>query len=93
VSPYRVEWDVLLNSIRRNKQHNEVRRAAFTNLASIMGRAAIHTGKIITWDEAMASDFMFCKNVAGLTKDSPAPVQADAKGCYPVPVPGKWKEI
>ena len=58
-----------------------------------MGRAAIHTGKIITWDEAMASDFMFCKNVAGLTKDSPAPVQADAEGCYPVPVPGKWKEI
>ena len=93
VSPYRVEWDVLLNSIRQNKPHNEVRRAAFTNLASIMGRAAVHTGKIITWDEAMASDFMFCKNVAGLTKDSPAPVQADAEGCYPVPVPGKWKEI
>ncbi len=93
VSPYRVEWDVLLNAIRRNKPHNEVRRAAFTNLASIMGRAAIHTGKIITWDEAMASDFMFCKNVGGLTKDSPAPVQADAEGCYPVPVPGKWKEI
>ena len=93
VSPYRVEWDVLLNAIRRNKPHNEVRRAAFTNLASIMGRAAIHTGKIITWDEAMASDFMFCKNVAGLTKDSPAPVQADAEGCYPVPIPGKWKEI
>jgi len=93
VSPYRVEWDVLLNAIRQNKVHNEVRRAAFTNLASIMGRAAVHTGKIITWDEAMASDIMFCKNVADLTKDSPAPVQADAEGCYPVPVPGKWKEI
>ena len=93
VSPYQVEWDVLLNAIRRNQPHNEVRRAAFTNLASIMGRAAVHTQKIVTWDEIITSDFRFCPDVDGLTKDSPAPVQADEKGCYPVPVPGKWKEI
>lgn len=93
VSPYQVEWDVLLNAIRQDKPHNEVRRAAFTNLASIMGRAAVHTQKIITWDQMLASDFMFCSNVAELTKDSPAPVQADENGCYPVPVPGSWKEI
>jgi predicted dehydrogenase len=93
VSPYQVEWDVLLNAIRQDKPHNEVRRAAFTNLASIMGRAAVHAQKIITWEEIIASDFMFCSNVAELTKDSPAPVQADENGCYPVPVPGSWKEI
>ena len=93
VSPYQVEWDVLLNAIRRDKPHNEVRRAAFANLASIMGRAAVHTQKIVTWEEVTASNFMFCSDVDGLTKDSPAPVQADEKGCYPVPVPGKWKEI
>ena len=93
VSPYQVEWDVLLNAIRQDKPHNEARRAAFTNLASIMGRAAVHTQKNITWDEMLASDFMFCSNVSELTKDSPSPVQADEKGCYPVPVPGKWKEI
>ena len=93
VSPYQVEWDVLLNAIRQDKPHNEVHRAAFTNLASIMGRAAVHAQKIITWEEIMASDFMFCSNVAELTKDSPAPVQADENGCYPVPVPGSWKEI
>jgi predicted dehydrogenase len=93
VSPYQVEWDVLLNAIRQDKPHNEVRRAAFANLASIMGRAAVHTQKIITWDEMLVSDFMFCSNVAELTKDSPAPVQANEKGCYPVPVPGSWKEI
>jgi predicted dehydrogenase len=92
-SPYQVEWNVLLNAIRQDQPHNEVRRAAYANLASIMGRAATHTGKIITWDEMMASDFKFCSNVDGLTEESPAPVQADAKGCYPVPVPGKWKEI
>jgi len=93
LSPYQVEWDVLLDAIRQDRPHNEVRRAALSNLASIMGRAAIHTGKIITWDEAMASDFKFCSNVGSLTIESPAPVRADAQGCYPVPVPGAWKEI
>jgi predicted dehydrogenase len=92
-SPYQVEWDVLLDAIRKNKHHNELKRSAYTNLASIMGRAAIHSGKIITWDQAMASDFKFCNNVAQLTEQSPAPVQADQQGRYPAPVPGKWTEI
>ncbi len=92
-SPYQVEWDVLLDAIRKDKPHNEARRAALTNLTSIMGRAAIHSGKVITWDEMMASNFKFCSNAADLTADSPAPVQADAKGCYAVPNPGKWTEV
>ncbi|MHC4510318.1 MAG: Gfo/Idh/MocA family protein [Planctomycetota bacterium] len=93
MSPYQIEWDVLLDAIRKDKPHNEGRRAALTNLACIMGRAAIHSGKVITWDEMMASDFKFCSNAADLTYDSPAPVQADAEGRYPVPNPGKWSEI
>jgi predicted dehydrogenase len=93
VSPYQVEWDVLLESIRKDRPHNEVRRAAFANLASIMGRAAVHSQKIITREEMMASDYKFFADVASLTEDSPAPVQADAEGRYPVPVPGAWEEI
>jgi predicted dehydrogenase len=92
-SPYQVEWDVLLDAIRNDKPHNEVERGAYANLASIMGRAAVHLQRIVTWDELMASDFKFCSNVANFTYDSPSPLQADAQGCYPVPVPGKWKEI
>jgi hypothetical protein len=93
VSPYQVEWDELLSAIRHDRPHNEARRAAYTNLASIMGRAAIHSGKIITWDEMLASDFKFYPDAGDLDYDSPAPVKADANGCYPVPVPGKWTEI
>ena len=93
VTPWQAEWDVLLDAIRRDRPHNEAGRAALSNLADIMGRAAAHSGKIITWDEAMASNFQFCPDIDRLTDDSAPPVQADAQGCYPVPVPGRWTEI
>jgi len=93
VNPWQAEWDVLLAAIRQNKPHNETRRAALSNLGAIMGRAAVHSGKVITWEEAMASNFQFCSNVDALTEKSPAPVQADAQGRYPAPIPGKTVEI
>ncbi|HNS19524.1 MAG TPA: hypothetical protein PKH24_03450 [Sedimentisphaerales bacterium] len=92
MSPYQAEWDALLTAIRENSAHNEVERAAYTNLASIMGRAAIHMGRVITWEEMLASNFKFCESV-NFTMDSPSPLQADAQGRYPVPIPGKWTEI
>jgi len=93
VNPWQAEWDVLLNAIRNDRPHNETRRAALSNLGAIMGRAAVHSGKIITWDEAIASDFKFCPNVDELTTSSPAPVQADSQGRYPAPIPGRTVEI
>ena len=41
----------------------------------------------------MKSEFQFCDYLDGLTPESPAPVQADANGQFPVPAPGVWKEI
>lgn len=92
-TPWQAEWDDLLDSIRKDRPHNEAKRAALSNLADIMGRAAAHSGKLITWDEAMASTFQFCPNIDQLTDDSPPPIVADAQGRYPAPVPGKWTEI
>ncbi len=92
LSPYQAEWDELLTAIRKDQPYNEVERAAYTNLTSIMGRAAIHMGRIITWDEMLASNFKFCPSV-DFTMDSPAPLRADAQGRYPIPTPGKWTEI
>ena len=90
---WQAEWNVLLDAIRNDRPHNEAKRAALINLADIMGRAAVHSGKLVTWDEAMASNFQFCPNVDTLTGDGPAPVRADAEGRYPVPIPGVWSEI
>lgn len=93
VNPWQAEWDVLLGAIRNDRPHNEAKRAALSNLGAIMGRAAVHTGKLITWEEALASKFQFCPNVDALTAGNPAPVRADAQGRYPAPIPGKTVEI
>ncbi|MGB7160421.1 MAG: hypothetical protein WBD40_20305 [Tepidisphaeraceae bacterium] len=93
VNPWQAEWDVLLDAIRTNKPHNELRRAAYSNLGAMMGRAAVHMGRIITWDEMMASRFAFFPGSDQLTLSSAAPVQADEQGRYPAPVPGKWVEV
>jgi predicted dehydrogenase len=90
ITPWQAEWDVLLNAIRKDLPHNEAKRSALTNLTDIMGRAAVHTGKVVTWDEAMASNFQFCKDIDNLNENSPPPVTADANGRYPTPVPGQW---
>ena len=93
VTPWQAEWNVLLDAIRNDQPHNEAKRAALSNLADIMGRAAVHSGKIITWDEAMASNFQFCPTIDSLTDGQPAAGPGRRQGRYPVPVPGQWTEI
>jgi hypothetical protein len=93
VNPWQAEWNVLLDNIRKNLPHNEAKRAAMSNMAAIMGRAAVHMGRIVTWDEMMASNFFFCPNTDSLTADSPPPVLPDAEGRYPAPIPGTWTEV
>ena len=92
-TPWQAEWNNLLDAIRKDKPHNEAKRAAMSNIADMMGRAAVNSGQIITWDQVMKSNFQWCPYISTMTEDSPPPVQADAKGFYPVPVPGIWKEV
>jgi predicted dehydrogenase len=92
-SPWQEEWNVLIAAIRNDRPHNEAKRAAYSDLASIMGRAAVHMGRVITWDEAMASEYQFCPYIDTINENSPPPVKADAQGRYAPPIPGVWKEI
>ncbi len=92
-NPWDAEWVALIDAIRNDKPHNEAKYAALSNLADIMARAAIHSGQMITWDQAMASDFQWCDYVDTMTDDSPAPVLPNAEGYYPVPNAGQWTEL
>ncbi|MDY0169079.1 MAG: Gfo/Idh/MocA family oxidoreductase [Thermoguttaceae bacterium] len=92
-NPWDAEWQALIDSIRNDKPHNEAKYAAMSNLADIMARAAIHSGQMVTWDEAMASDFQWCDYIDTMTDDSPPPVLPNEEGYYPVPNAGQWTEL
>ncbi len=92
-SPWDAEWNVLLHSIRNDKPQNEVKRAAMSNFADLMGRAALHSGRVITWDEIVNSKFQFVENIDDMNYGTKPPVQAGHDGHYPVPVPGVWSEV
>lgn len=90
--PYVREWQVLLDAIRQNKPHNEAHRGAEANFTAIMGRAAVHTGAMITGEEVQKSDFEFVKNIDAMTFNTSAPIKAGSDGIYPAPQPGLSKE-
>jgi predicted dehydrogenase len=91
-TPWQAEWRVLLDSICQDRPQNETERAVMSDMASIMGRAAVHTGQIVTWEQMMNSQFQFCPDVDRLDFGSVPPVHDDADGRYPVPIPGKCVE-
>jgi predicted dehydrogenase len=92
-SPWQYEWNDFVKCIREDRPHNELKRAVYSDLAALMGRAAAHLGETVTWDDMMASRFQFCDYLDKLNENSPVPVKADANGQFPVPVPGQWKEL
>ncbi len=92
-SPWQYEWNIFIDSIRNDRPHNELKRAVYSDLTSLMGRAACHTGQKVTWDQIMKSNFQFCDYLDDLDFDSPVPVKADENGQFPVPIPGQWKEV
>lgn len=92
-SPWQYEWNDFIANIRQDRPHNELKRAVYSDLTSLMGRAACHTGQTVTWDQMMKSRFQFCDYLDDLNADSPVPVKADQNGQFPVPIPGQWTEV
>lgn len=87
-SPYQLEWDHLIDAIRKDRPYNEARRGAEASLVTAMGRMACHTGQIVTWDQMLNHPHELAPDVDKLALDSPAPLQAGSDGKYPVPQPG-----
>jgi hypothetical protein len=91
-NPYQLEWDHLIEAIRKDQPYNEVKRGAIASLVTSMGRMAAHTGQVIEYETFMNHDHEFAPDVDKLTMDSPAPLRAGADGTYPVPMPGVTKD-
>jgi len=87
-SPYQLEFDDLVEAIRRDQPYNEAERGAIASLVTSMGRMAAHTGQIITYEDMLQCEHEFAPEVDRLTLTSPAPLRLEANGRYPVPEPG-----
>ena len=87
-NPYQVEHNLLFDAIRNNKPYNEGHRACEANFASLLARAAINSGKVVTWDEIVKSELKLA-DVDALTFDSAPPVKPNADGSYPYAIPGQ----
>ena len=79
VSPYDQEHIDLVTAIRQNEPYTEAEQTAFSTLTAIMGRISAYTGKEITLDEMMQSDFSTkpdaynLADVNGVSKTVPVP--------------------
>jgi len=91
-NPYELEWDHLLEAIRKDRPYNEVKRGAEASLVVLMGRRAVHTGQVVTFEDMLADTHEFAPGVDRLTPDSPAPVLLGAATRYPGPQPGRLRD-
>jgi predicted dehydrogenase len=91
-NPYQVEWNDLIDAIRKDRPYNEVKRGVQASLVASMGRMACHTGQLITYDQILNHGNEFAPNVDKLTLSSESPLRADKNGKYPVPLPGITKK-
>lgn len=87
-NPYRVEWQDMIAAIRNDQPYNEVKRGVAASIVTAMGRSAVHTGQIISYDDILNSDHDFAPGLAELNLESAAPLVPGPDGKYPVPQPG-----
>jgi len=81
-NPYVQEHMDLIASIREGKPLNELQAVAESTLTAIMGRMAVYSGQVVTWDMALKSE------------ETLMPVKLDLKAALevaPVPRPGQYK--
>ncbi|MBP7050014.1 MAG: Gfo/Idh/MocA family oxidoreductase [Phycisphaerae bacterium] len=90
--PYQNEWNDLVDAIRADKPYNETKYGVECSLVTSMGRMSAHTGQEITFEQMLNCPHEMAPGLDKLTMDSPAPLQPDANGRYPVPQPGIVKD-
>jgi myo-inositol 2-dehydrogenase / D-chiro-inositol 1-dehydrogenase len=78
IDPYQQEHTDLIESIRAGKPFNELKQVADSTLTAICGRESAYTGKVVTFDQYLATDH----NI------SPAKLDFGPIATPPVAVPG-----
>lgn len=79
----------LFKDIREGIIPNEAEYGAKSTMTAIMGRMATYTGQEVQWKDAIESKISLCDFSKVTSFDAESPVQPDANGKYPIPMPGQ----
>ncbi len=90
---YQIEHDLLFDAIRNDKPYNEANRCAKAAMTAILGRMAVECGQMVTWEQAFNSELELAPELEKLDMNSTPPVAPDARGQYPIAMPGKTKSF
>ena len=91
MSPYQVEWNVLVDAILNDRPHNEAEYGAMSTMTAILGRMATYSGVKIDWDDAFASERRLTTDAESW--DAEAPIKPLSDGSYRIPIPGVTKVL
>ena len=81
-----LEHVALFSSIRSGKPINNSLYMARSSMLALMATQVVYTGQVLGWDEAFNSNEAVVPK--RLAMDAAPPTLPDAKGNYPLPVPG-----
>jgi hypothetical protein len=88
---YDLEHQALFTAIRSGQTINNGLYMARSTMLAILGRMVNYTGRILTWDEALASKQLLAP--AAYTWDAEPPTRPGPDGKYPVAMPGQTKFV
>jgi myo-inositol 2-dehydrogenase / D-chiro-inositol 1-dehydrogenase len=91
--PYQIEHDKLFAGIRHGNSINCGDYMARSTMIGIMGQLSCYTGKEVSWEQAMASDYYYPPKPEECHDGMEPPTKPGANGSYPVPAPGRTKMI
>ena len=86
-----LEHVALFSAIRSGKPLNNSLYMARSSMLAIMCTWASYSGQTITWEQAMKSEYTVVPKTLAL--DAEPPTKPDAKGKYPIPMPGMTKFV
>lgn len=91
-NPYQVEHDELFAAIAKGEfKYADAENGANATMTAILGRMASYSGKMVEWDEAIASEVSLMPS--RFAWDAEPPVLPDADGMYACAMPGVTKVI
>ena len=86
---HQTEHDDLFAALGAGKPYNEADWAADSTMTAIFGRMATYSGKLVKWDEAVASKLDL--SPSGYTWDAVPQPKPGPDGLYPCAIPGVTK--